>query len=89
MLAPASASPAAAFSIVTPIIVKKPLGVGSKVMVVIHGIVGEISRTALMARVASARSVMVSTQMMSAPASISALICREKLSYTASGSVSP
>ena len=87
--APASARPRAARGTSTPMMVKKPLGVGSKVMVARMGIVAETERAASTARVASARSVMVSMHSRSTPAAIRAAACRRKPADTSSGSASP
>ena len=87
--APAASSARAACSIETPMIVKNPRGVRSKVSVAITGISGDTARAASTASRASCRSVMVSMQTRSAPASTWARICCSKAARTCSGWVSP
>ena len=69
--------------------VKIPRGVTTKVMVAMIGTPAEAARAARTASSASRRSIMVSTQITSAPASTNGPTWRAKDSDTSSGSVSP
>jgi len=87
--APAAASSRTARGMSTPMMVKNPFGVTSKVMVAATGTPGAAARAAATARTASARSVMVSTTIRSTPAAASAASCRANAAATAAGGVSP
>ena len=78
--APASRRSCTAFSGVTPIIVKNPLGPRSKTIVANTGSL-VFSLAALIPVTASSNAICVSISMTSAPPSASAVICSASASY--------